>query len=119
MKTPNMTATVQQAHAPQGAAGSMLPIHSMSLQTRHMLQTHRTSATHHQRVLYVFALVLAIAIACALLLVVSSGTAFAAPAGVAGSMVGKTSAIMAIALSLTTSVLAAFTLIHLSLTARR
>jgi hypothetical protein len=118
MKTPNMTAPVQQAHASHGAAGSMLPIHSMSLQTRHMLQAHSSSASHHQRMLYVFAVVLAIAIACALLLVVSSGTAFAAPAGAAGTLVSKTSAVMAIGLSLTTSVLAAFTVIHLSLSAR-
>lgn len=97
----------------------MLPIHSMSAQTRHILQAHRNGSLHNQRILSIFAIVLTVAIACALLLVVSSGTAFAAPLGAAGIFVGQTTAAAAVGLSLTAGIIAAFTVIHLSLSLRR
>lgn len=119
MKTSAITAGLQQTYNETASSGSMLPIHSMSTQSRHMMQAHRNGHRHTQRVLYVFALVLTFAIACALLLVISSGTAFAAPLSAAGAAVGKTSATLAIALSMSASTMAALTVIHLALSIQR
>jgi hypothetical protein len=57
--------------------GTVLPVCAASMQTRHILQAGRRSVGQTQRVLTAFALVLAFAVVCTMLLIVSTGTAYA------------------------------------------
>ena len=56
---------------------TILPVSAASMQTRHILQAGRRSVGQTQRVLTAFALVLAFAVVCTMLLIVSTGTAYA------------------------------------------
>ena len=56
---------------------TVLPVAVTSMQTRHIIQASRRSVRQPQGVLTAFAVALAVAVICTLLLVVSTGTAYA------------------------------------------
>ncbi len=93
---------------------SVLPIYSMGHQTQHLIdkQQHRRRSTY--RVLCAFVIALTAALACAMLLLVSSGAAYAMT-GVAAQAVVTDTGIAAAGLAIAASTLASVFVIRLSM----
>jgi hypothetical protein len=92
---------------------SVLPMYKSSRQTDHLHDAKTTEARRTRRMLYVFALVLMVAVACALVLLISTSAAYALGGTTPASAMAGSGVTAAAALAFLTSLGAVFTVLRL------